>query len=149
VKAFAGNNDVSFGDVNLSEDRISGPPHNPGDGGWPTIRYFNKKTGEEGGTYVKKTSKGMCDELGDDEMMTAYIEEYGNTSTCSIKTGDGCDQKEKDYIEKVKTMSEDLVTTQLARLHAMAGQSMKPDLKSWMVKRKKILSQFAESKDEL
>jgi len=149
VKAFAGNNDVSFGDVNLSEERISGPPHNPGSGGWPTIRYFNKQTGEEGGTYVKKTSKAMCDELGDEEMMTAYIEEYGKTSLCSVETGDGCDEKENDYIEKVKTMSEDVVKAQLTRLESMAGSSMKPDLKRWLIKRKKILSQFASAKDEL
>jgi len=150
VKAFAGNKDVSFGDVMLSEERISGPPHNPGSGGWPTIRYFNKKTGEEGGTYVKKTSKAMCEELGDDEMMTAYIEEYGQTSLCSVKTGDGCDDREKVYIEKVKkTMSPDEVSAQLARLEGMANNSMKPDLKKWLIKRKKVLSQFADAKDEL
>jgi len=149
VKAFAGNKDVSFGDVNLSEERISGPPHNPGSGGWPTIRYFNKQTGEEGGTYVKKTSKAMCDELGDEEMMTAYIEEYGKTSLCSVETGDGCDEKEKAYIEKVKVMSEDVVKAQLTRLESMAGSSMKPDLKRWLIKRTKILSQFASAKDEL
>jgi len=149
VKAFAGNKDVSFGDVNLSEESISGPPHNPGSGGWPTIRYFNKKTGEEGGTYVKKTSKAMCDELGDEEMMSAYIEEYGQTSLCSALTGDGCDDREKKYIEKVKLMSAEDVTAQLTRLEGMAGSSMKPDLKKWLIKRKKILSQFGEAKDEL
>lgn len=150
MKAFAGNKDVSFGDVNLSEERISGPPHNPGSGGWPTIRYFNKQTGEEGGAYVKKTSKAMCDELGDEEMMTAYIEEYGKTSICSVETGDGCDEKEKDYIEKFKGKNEEEVLMQLKRLEGMTSSSMKPDLKRWLVKRKKILSQLvSESADEL
>lgn len=150
MKAFAGNKDVSFGDVNLSEERISGPPHNPGSGGWPTIRYFNKQTGEEGGTYVKRTPKAMCEELGDEEMMTAYIEEYGKTSMCSVETGAGCDEKEKNYIEKVKAMSAEEQSSQLKRLEGMAGGSMKPDLKRWLIKRKKILSQLVpESIDEL
>lgn len=91
----------------------------------------------------------MCDELGDEEMMTAYIEEYGKTSLCSVETGDGCDEKEKAYIEKVKVMSEDVVKAQVTRLESMAGSSMKPDLKRWLIKRKKILSQFASAKDEL
>lgn len=82
-------------------------------------------------------------------MMTAMIEEYGKTSMCSIETGDGCDEKEKSYIEKVKEMSENVITAQLSRLESMAGSSMKPDLKRWLIKRKKILSQFAEEKDEL
>jgi hypothetical protein len=45
TKAFEGNKDVTFGDVNLMESPIKGQPHNPGQGGWPTIRYFSKDTG--------------------------------------------------------------------------------------------------------
>ena len=41
-----------------------GGAQNPGAGGWPTIRYYNRKTGYDGEAYVKKTSKSMCDELG-------------------------------------------------------------------------------------
>ena len=47
---------VSFGDVNLSEEQIRGN-HNPGAGGWPTIRYFNKGTGYDGAPYAKKTDQ--------------------------------------------------------------------------------------------
>ena len=67
AETFSSNNDVSFGDINLSEQQIRGN-HNPGAGGWPTIKYFNKETGYEGATYNKKTDKSMCDELGDYEM---------------------------------------------------------------------------------
>lgn len=47
MQAFANNPDVAFGDVNLADQQIN---HigSPGDGGWPTIRYFNKETGYEG-----------------------------------------------------------------------------------------------------
>jgi hypothetical protein len=60
---------VPTGDVNLAEEQVRGK-HNPGAGGWPTIKYFNKETGYEGGTYVKKDAgAAMCDELGNVDNM--------------------------------------------------------------------------------
>ena len=53
-----------------------GPPHNPGGGGWPTIRYFNRDTGLEGGSCEKVTSKPMCEELGGDG---ALLQDYGRS----------------------------------------------------------------------
>ena len=47
--------------------------------------------------YNKKTSKSICDELGDDDMMIAYVEEYGNTSVCSLD-GNGCNERELAFI---------------------------------------------------
>ena len=48
MQAFATNPDVAFGDVNLAEDQVRETPvggdHNPGAGGWPTVKYFNKET---------------------------------------------------------------------------------------------------------
>lgn len=150
MKAFAGNDDVSFADVNLQENRISGPPHNPGSGGWPTIRYFNKDTGLEGGNYVKKTDKSMCDELGDEETMTAYVEDYGNTALCSVSSGSGCDERQLGYIEKMKKKTSEDHSKELNRLEGMSDDVMKPELKSWISKRKKILKQLvASAKDEL
>ena len=66
-----------FGDINLSEDRIVGD-HKPGAGGWPTMKYFNKETGYEGANYVKKTNKAICDELGNEDNMEAYIKEVSS-----------------------------------------------------------------------
>jgi hypothetical protein len=141
VKAFAANEDVAFGDVNLSEANIRGG-HQPGAGGWPTIRYFNAETGVAGASYEKKTSKAMCEELGSNEMMTAYVEEYGIVSTCSVEDGKGCDDKEIAYIEKFKEETQDNVELQLNRLDNMAGAKMTPQLLLWMKKRKKILRQL-------
>ncbi len=45
-----------------------------GQGGWPTVRYFNTATGYDGAPYQKKTSKSMCDELGDMTYMRAYVQ---------------------------------------------------------------------------
>jgi hypothetical protein len=81
VRNFAGNEMVSFGDVNLSENAVGrGPPHNPGQGGWPTIRYFNKETGPEGASYEQKTEDAICTELGKEDFMIAYVEQAGRTS---------------------------------------------------------------------
>jgi len=133
-------------DVNLSEERITegpgGESYNPGAGGWPTIRYFSQETGIAGGEYVKKTDKSMCDELGNDEMMAAFVAEYGDTSNCDVKTKDGCEGKEIGYIEKMMGKSEEEQKSQLERLQKMEGSSMKPDLLAWLQARKKILKQL-------
>lgn len=46
----------------LSENRVM--VGSPGKGGWPTVRFFNKKTGTKGEAYVKRTGDAMCTELG-------------------------------------------------------------------------------------
>lgn len=82
--------------------------------------------------------------------MSAYVEEYGNTSLCAVSTGAGCSEKEKIYITKAKAMSQEDVQAQIQRLEKMEDSDMKPDLKKWIVKRKKILNQFVVSdSDEL
>lgn len=127
-------------DVNLSEEQIT-EGHNPGNGGWPTIRYFNKETGIEGGSYERKTDKHLCDELGDEETMKAYVEEYGNTSLCSVVTAKGCNERQISYIEKMKADSS-RVNAELTRLQKMEASSMKPELLAWLKQRKAILKQL-------
>lgn len=140
---------MSFADVNLSKESIRGPPHNPGTGGWPTIRYFNKDTGLDGGNYVKVTDGAMCDELGNEEHMTAYVEDYGKTSLCSILDLAGCNEKEMAYIEKMKSKSQSDQNAQLERLLKMEGGTMKADLAKWLMQRKKILKQLVQVDQEL
>jgi len=141
---------VAFADVNLAEEQIR-DGHNPGAGGWPTIRYFNKETGYGGQAYDKKTDKSMCDELGDETYMKAYVEEAGHTSLCSISTGKGCSEKEKQFIETWKGKSLQDVEAQLTRLKGMTGGKMTADLKQWLSQRMAILTQFqkAHTKTEL
>jgi len=137
-------------DVNLRDEAIragpNGEPWNPGAGGWPTVRYFNKKTGIAGGTYVKKTSESMCAELGNVDIMTEYVEEYGNTSSlCAVDgsdTNEGCDEKEIGYITKMKSMSNGELKKAIERLESLEGSSMTPELFNWLKKRKKILNQL-------
>jgi hypothetical protein len=138
--------------VNLREESISGPPHNPGSGGWPTIRYFNKETGPEGGSYTQKTDGPICQELGNVDNMRAYVEEYGGPS-CSALTGEGCSEKETTYIEKWKVADGEERVKALDRLRQMSGLSMKADLADWVERRKRILQQLIDAdkgvKDEL
>lgn len=140
---------VAFGDVNLSEEPIH--KGNPGAGGWPTIRYYNKETGYEGQAYDKKTDKPMCQELGDPEMMKAYVLEAGGVFECEVATGTGCTDMESNYIEKMRAASADERGAMLERLGGMRGGQMKPELKKWLMQRIAILKQLAgaEPKEEL
>lgn len=150
MQQFAKNTAVSFGDINLSEEQIRGN-HNPGAGGWPTVKYFNKQTGIEGAAYKQKTDKRICEELGEDSYMTGMIIENGGTSLCSVDTQEGCTEKETGYITKMKGSDTASITKQLTRLKGMQGDKMKPDLQSWLNQRVSILNQLgsADSKSEL
>lgn len=144
TKRFRNNADVAFGDINLSTDPVRGN-HQPGAGGWPTIKYFNKDTGYDGAPYPKKTSKAMCEELGDEAMMQAYVEEMGATSLCSAQTGMGCSDKEKGFIDKWKGRNANDLTSQLARISGMTGSRMKDDVKEWLNQRIAIIKQLLKT----
>jgi len=84
---FADNDDIVFADVNLKDAAIRNGPNGgslgAGKGGWPTIRYFNKETGYDGGEYQKVTDDAMCTELASGTPhLKNYIEGYsGMTKT--------------------------------------------------------------------
>ena len=134
--------------MNLSEEQIreaaDGTPFNPGAGGWPTMRYFNKETGVGGAPYKKKTDKAMCDELKEIDMMEAFVEEAASTSLCDAFTGKGCGQKQADYASKWKLKSPEEVLSQKERLSKMLSTDpkLKPDAKDWIRARLQILKQF-------
>lgn len=143
AEKYKDNSHVAFGDVNLSEEQVRGE-YSPGQGGWPTIRYFNKETGYTGKPYPKKTSKAMCDELGDEKYMEEYVMEMGGVYACSIADLEGCSEKEKKYITKLKSSTEEYRTAQLTRLEGMSSGKMKPELMKWIKQRVSVLKQFAE-----
>lgn len=139
---FESNPDVSFGDVNLSEQSIRDAHHSPGKGGWPTIRYFNKETGYEGANYEKKTSDAMCTELGNMDYMQAYVEEAGGTSLCDVATKSGCSEKEAEYIDQWASKPQEEQQSQQERLVKMKGGKMKPSLLKWINQRLAVLKQL-------
>mmetsp|Transcript_25825 Transcript_25825/g.56989 ORF Transcript_25825/g.56989 Transcript_25825/m.56989 type:complete len:147 (-) Transcript_25825:88-528(-) len=102
---FSKHTEVVFGDVNLQENQVQkvhGESQSPGAGGWPTIRYFNKETGYGGKAYSKRTDKAMCEELGDNKAMLAYVETAAGISICRPETKLGCDENQLNYLEKMK-----------------------------------------------
>lgn len=143
IRSFAGNSDVSFGDINLSSDQIRGN-HNPGAGGWPTIKYFNKKTGYDGAAYVQKTSTAICDELGKVENMEAYVMDAGETSLCNIDTKKGCTEKEMKYSDEWSLKTTGEVDSQLERLVKTNTDKMKAPLAQWFRQRVGVLKQIAK-----
>jgi len=157
VKKFAGSDDVVFGDVSLSKNQVQtihGTSQNPGAGGWPTVRYFNKATGYGGEAYKQKTDKAMCEELGPKEdYMQMFIEEAGGTSLCNVNKSDqGCTDQQKKFIEKWADKGKDELQKQLDRLSGMIEKdaaSMKADSLTWVNQRLNLVKQFKKIKDEL
>ena len=143
MKAFAGNKNVAFGDVNLSENPIR-RNYQPGAGGWPTIRLFDGSAAAttdllEGKAYEKKTEMSMCDELGPDHpYLHDWVAEYANP--CSVVDGSGCDERQLQYWKKQKESNDEkLWKQQLERLEKLEAGDMKPELLQWIQQRKKIL----------
>jgi len=143
---FGNNSDVAFADVNLQEAPIRGPPHNPGSGGWPTIRYFTKETGIDGGTYTKITDKPICQELGDRHNMIDYVEGYGSTSLCNVETKANCNEKELAFTEKYSVAEAEKQTSELQRLEGMGSKPMSATSEEWILRRTRILKQLAGNK---
>jgi len=90
VKDFAEDDAVVFGDINLRNNgpRVgpNGGSLEPGKGGWPTVRYFNKETGYDGNAYTKVTNSKMCEELGGMGYLPKYIQEYGHKAEPEVET---------------------------------------------------------------
>jgi len=139
---FGNNTDVVFGDINLQEAPIRGAPHNPGSGGWPTIRYFTKETGVDGGAYEKVTEKPMCQELLDRQNMINYVEEYGDTSLCDVVSKANCNEKELIFLEKYGEQDATKQTEEYQRLEGMSSNAMSPTSEEWILRRLRILQKL-------
>jgi len=107
--------------------------------GYPTLKYF--VDGDlEGESYKGGRDKESLKKFVHDEL----------SKWCDVETLDDCSEKEKKYIEKMKTKSADDVANQIARLDGMKDGSMKPELKQWINQRLRILKFIGEVQtDEL
>ena len=156
TEAFEGNTDISFGDVNLSEESNLAKPNKAGFQGWPSIRYFNKDTGLEGADYVRKTNKKLCEELGDEDNMIAYVESAGMTTMCSLDY-EGCDDTERSFLDMMKDGGKELQLRALEKIKdeealnkitGMLDESMQVDLKRWLAQRRKLIMILLEAKED-
>jgi len=101
--------------------------------GYPTIKYF--VNGDERG---EDYSGGR-----DYDSLKAYVEENLEIK-CDVTDPSGCTDKEKAYIEKMKQKTLDERTAQITRLDKMKGDSMKADLKQWLIQRLHILNSLSD-----
>lgn len=145
---------MKFADSSLSDGGPrGGPGSNPGAGGWPTIRYYNKKTGVLGASYEKKTDMAMCSELGPEggHYLQQYIDEAGNTSLCKIEPPyAGCSDKAIKFIKKFTGADAETADKEKERLNRMAGKDVTADAKAFIQLRLTLLSKLSPpAKDEL
>jgi len=63
---------------------------------------------------------------------------------CDPATLDGCNDKEKTFIEKMKEKPADKLQAELKRLQGMDGKMMKPELQVWMMRRINVLTQMTK-----
>lgn len=140
--------------MNLQKNGVRdafGTPQNPGAGGWPTIRYYNKDTGYGGAPYEKLTSNAMCEELKDVENMKNYVNFAGSTTSCDVVSAENCSDKEKKYIDKWKATTDIPagVKKELDRLSSMDLSSLQGEKKQWTGHRKGLLKALQASADKL
>ena len=102
---------------------------NHGVSGYPTIKYW--QDGE-----VKDYNQGRT---YDD--MKKFVSETLEVK-CIVATPDGCNDKEKKFIEKRGAKSKEDNEKELARLTKMAAGTMKAELKQWLMQRLNIMKQL-------
>ena len=107
--------------------------------GYPTIKYF-----VDGDVTV-----GQDYQLGRDyDSLEAFVRENLEVK-CNISNPVDCSDKEKGYLEKMKSKSSAERQSQIERLTKMKGDSMKADLKQWLVQRLRILTALEAADQEL
>ena len=106
--------------------------------GYPTIKYF-----------VDGDTTGDDYQMGRDyESLEAFVRETLEVK-CNIQNPVDCTDKEKGYLDKMKAKSSADRQAQIDRLSKMKGDSMKADLKQWLVQRLRILTALESADQEL
>lgn len=101
--------------------------------GYPTIKYF-----KDGDTAGADYQGGR----GFDDLKQFVVENL--EVKCDVKDPSECSDKEKSYIEKMKTKSSEERKKQIDRLSGMKGESMKKELKAWLSQRLHILNSLEQ-----
>ena len=96
--------------------------------GYPTIKYF-----VDGDTAGEDYPGGR-----DFESLKQFVEEKLEVK-CDVNDPKDCSEKEKGYIEKMKSKPAEERKKQLDRLSGMQGESMKAELKRWLNQRVNVL----------
>ena len=100
--------------------------------GYPTIKYFTPETDEKGDSY----NGGR-----DFDALKAHVVDNLEVK-CQADSGEGCSDKEKAYIEKMKAKGADDIQKQYDRLDGMKSGKMAKEQKQWVMQRFNILGQL-------
>ena len=65
-------------------------------------------------------------------------------SRCDVKTLEGCDEKESEYINKQKSKDAAAIAAEVKRLDGMSGKKMATDKATWLSKRLVLLRKLKE-----
>lgn len=128
-----------IGDVDCTDDTSKDLCDKYSVQGYPTIKYF-----VDGDTTGKDYQGGR-----DFDTLKAHVEEHLQVHCDVTDPGEGCSDKEKAYIEKMKDKTAEERLAQLERLTKMQGSSMKAELKQWLNQRVRILTGLGKGSDEL
>jgi hypothetical protein len=108
--------------VDQGEEQIRVGPNggqmNPGQGGWPTIRYFNKETGYDGAPYDKKLPGAMCDVLKNLDNMRAYVtmaREGASDEAKALAAAHASETPEEKKARKKKEMQDRIAAKRAAK----------------------------------
>ena len=108
--------------------------------GYPTIKYFKDGDISKGEDY-----QGGRDFDSLKDFVTDNLE-----VKCNIFEPSECSDREKGYIEKMRTKTPEERTKETERLLNMLGNSMKKELKQWISQRVHILKSLEQgTSDEL
>jgi protein disulfide-isomerase A6 len=106
--------------------------------GYPTIKSFMVGGDASGETYQSGRDY--------DSLKKHIVENLA--ALCNVETLDDCNDKEKEYIAKMKAATPEARAKQLSRLDKMKGDIMKSELKAWLMQRLAILKNMEKSKEE-
>ena len=104
--------------------------------GYPTIKYF-----------VDGDLEGQDYQSGRDyDSLESFVHETLEVK-CNIADPVDCSEKEKAYLEKMKAKTAADRQKQIDRLTKMQGDTMKAELKQWLMQRLRILTALEKGGD--
>jgi protein disulfide-isomerase A6 len=120
---------VLIADVDCTDDAAQPVCEQYGIQGYPTIKYF-----VDGDKEGKDYQQGR-----DFDSLEAFVHEVLEVK-CNVADPVDCSEREAGYLEKMKVKSSEERKKQIDRLSKMSGESMKTDLKQWLLQRLRILT---------
>jgi hypothetical protein len=156
--------EVSFGDMDLSNIttrstglRAAAAPKldfystQLGEGGWPSIRYFNGQTGLEGKAYIAKTvDMKLCYELGTKYFyFLDFVADVSGATLCSVVDHRHCDDQSLRFLNTMTQEEEsgggntiELLEKRMEELVSMGTTD------PWVWRRRRMVQQLIAVKEE-